>query len=486
MKLEFKETATPYQNAFGFYRNLTENGTLPALLMESKTVNLAYGKRSIVAANLALKVSGKNDSFDIEALTEQGRILLGEFSEEDFPFATSYQQNYNKVNGKFIRGFDPDLSEEQRIMKTSAGSFLKSFLQKFSTDNKYAGLYGAIAYDFVRNFEKIGHIHDKESGEDFTLFLPGDIYVFDEIKQKGTHYQIQIDGNKTAFESQPLTLHDSSSASRIESIPEEEYITKAASLISDIKNGRFMQCVLSRSISVPLIENPIDAYARLRDINPSPYCFYFDLGGEFLYGSSPEIHAVVEDGDMVIRPLAGTIRRSQNPLEDAMLRIDLQTDPKELSEHSMLVDLARNEVYRLCEPESVRVTEMFKIEEYPNLYHLASGVRGRLREGMDSVDVLLTTLPAGTLSGAPKLEAMIAIEDLEPTRRGFYGGAVGYLTFNGETNTGITIRSVHVKNGYSTVQAGAGIVAGSDPVDEAKEVMLKLERPLQNLEARLK
>ena len=202
---------------------------------------------------------------------------------------------------------------------------------------------------------------------------------------------------------------------------------------------------------------------------------------EFLYGSSPEIHAVVEDGVMKIRPLAGTRRRSKNPLEDAKIRISLQTDPKELSEHIMLVDLARNEAYRLCIPESVRVADVFTVEQYPNLYHLASGVEGKLRTGFDSIDVLLTTIPAGTLSGAPKLEAMKAIEDLEPSRRGFYGGAVGYLTFDGECNTGITIRSVHVDDNISTVQAGAGIVRDSVPETEFGETHLKMEKLLQVL-----
>ena len=486
MKLELKERSIPYQNVFELYKLLTANGTVPALLLESRTINLAYGKQSIVTANLALKVSGKNDSFGIEALTEQGRNLLGEYSREDFPFATSYYQDAYQIKGTLRRDFDPDLVEEERIRKTSAASFLRSLFQNFSTDNRFAGLYGAFAYDFVRNFEDIGHRHDKEPGEDFVLFLPSDIYVFDEIRREGNHYEMQIVGSKEPFRSHNLNLNDTSDL-RFESMSEEEYIGKVTSIISDIKNGRFMQCVLSRSISVPLIEHPLNSYEMLREINPSPYCFFFNFGdGEFLYGSSPEIHAVVEEGEMAIRPLAGTTRRSQNPLEDAMLRIALQNDTKELSEHSMLVDLARSEVYRLCEPESVRVTDMFTVEQYPNLYHLASGVSGRLREGMDSIDVILTTLPTGTLSGAPKVEAMRAIEELENVRRGFYGGAVGYLTFNGDCNTGITIRSVHVKNGLSTVQAGAGIVAGSNPKNEAKEVMLKLSKPLENLEARLK
>jgi len=273
-----------------------------------------------------------------------------------------------------------------------------------------------------------------------------------------------------------------SSAPPVESMSSSEFEQKVARIVSDIRNGRFMQCVLSRSLSFPVVQHPLQTYTRLREINPSPYCFLFNFGeGEFLYGSSPEMHAAVQDGIMQIRPLAGTRRRSANPLEDALARISLLTDAKEMSEHSMLVDLARNDVFRLCEPQSVRVTDMYTVEQYPNLYHLASGVQGKLLDGTDCIDVILTTLPAGTLSGAPKLEAMKAIEELENTRRGFYGGAVGYLTFNGACNTGIIIRSIYVNGRYSTLQAGAGVVLDSVPEKEAGEVMLKLEKPLKLL-----
>lgn len=487
MKLEIKERSIQYQSAFELYNLLTINAAIPALLMESRTINLAYGRRSIIAANLALKISGKNEGFRVEALTEQGVNLLREFSKEDFPFIVSYQQETNYIEGKFQRKSDANLTEIERVRKTSAASLLRAILQKFSTDdesNRYAGLYGAFAYDFVRNFENIGNRHDREPGEDFVLFFPTEIYAFDDIRKLGAHYEIKVEGGKLPFKPHKLNLN--TGGQRYESMSEAEYMEKVASIIRDIKEGRFMQCVLSRSISVPLVEHPIYSYERLRKINPSPYCFFFSLGeGEFLYGSSPEIHALVEEGIMTIRPLAGTIKRSQNPLEDAQLRIKLQTDKKELREHSMLVDLARHEVYRLCDPRSVVVTDMFTVEQYTNLYHLASGVKGRLNHGFDSIDVILTTLPAGTLSGAPKLEAMIAIEELEERRRGFYGGAVGYLTFNGDCNTGITIRSVNVKNGFSTVQAGAGVVADSKPENEAAEVMLKLDKQLTNLEGTL-
>ena len=486
MEIGSIEKEIPYQDAFGLYSSMTRNGKIPALLMESRTINLAYGRQSLIASNLALKITGKNESFRIEALTEQGLNMLSEFSEKDFPFATSYSRDSVNINGTFNRYFDPNQDLSERIRSINVSKFLRATSGKFQTENPYAGLYGAFAYDFVRNFEAIGNVHDKEPGEDFILFVPTEIYVFDDIKEKGTHHILNIKGSKKPFKDYQLKIGHNTDSKK-ESMSEEEYAGKVASIISDIKNGRFMQCVLSRSISIPLVEHPLNSYQRLRDINPSPYCFFFNFGnGQFLYGSSPEIHALVENNTLTIRPLAGTVPRSKNPLDDAELRIKLLTDPKERSEHMMLVDLARNDVSRMCKSGSIRITDLLTVEEYPNLHHLASGVQGKLNGRFDSIDSLLTTIPAGTLSGAPKLEAMKAIEQLEKTRRGFYGGAVGYVIFNGDCNTGITIRSVYVNDGFSTVQAGAGIVLDSVPEKEVAEVRLKLEKPLKNLEAGLK
>ena len=489
MNLNYRKTEIEYQDAFQLYRQLTEGAKIPALLMESRTRNLAYGSQSIIAANPILKVTGKNDAFGIYACSPYGGdVLLPQFSKEDFPFALKLEgtgfraePELSGIEGAISREFNPDHIEEDRVKNAGMSRFLRAMLGKFQSDNKYAGLYRAFAYDFARNFENIGNRHDTASGQDFVLFLPADIYVFDDIRQMAVHYQLKVMGRTTYLKDAPLAIIPYSN-SRQESMPEGEFTEKARSIQSDIKNGRYMQCVLSRSVSIPLKEHPIRAYERLRGRNPSPYNYFFNFGrGEFLYGSSPEIHAVVEDGVMRLRPLAGTRKRSNNPLEDAYLRISLQTDPKERMEHIMLADLARNEAYRLCIPDSVKVTDVFTVEQYPNLCHLASGVEGRLGKGLDSIDVLLTTIPAGTLSGAPKLEAMKAIEVLENTRRGFYGGAVGYLTFNGNCNTGITIRSVHVNENISTVQAGAGIVLDSVPEEEFGETRLKMEKLLQVL-----
>ena len=487
MKLDIIEKNIEYADVFEVYKSIIENNT-QALLMESRTKNLAYGKQSIIATGLALKISGKNDYFKIEALNEQGVNLLKEFSKEDFQFASECRQKSDCLEGCVSKIYLPGATEDERIKLSGQARFLKSVMKKFESDNEYAGLYGAVAYDFARNFEDIGEIHEKEEGNDYTLFLPAEIYVFDDIKEKAIKHELQIRGSKIPFKENASSPTYGSGKTELElCLTDKEYIEKVSFLVDEIKKGRFMQCVLSRSVSMRLVEPILHSYSKIRERNPSPYNFFFDLGdSEFLYGASPEIHAVVEDGNLTIRPLAGTIRRSSNAYDDAMRRIRLLTDKKEISEHSMLVDLARNEVYRLCEPESVKVEDMYTIEAYPNLYHLASGVKGRLKEGFDSIDVLLTTIPAGTLSGAPKKEAMKAIEQLETHRRGYYGGLVGYLSFNDNMNTGITIRSVHVKNNNSLVQSGAGIVKNSDPYKELEEIILKSSKQLEAIGGRLK
>tara|TARA_Y100000310_G_scaffold343217_1_gene449842 strand:- start:2383 stop:3831 length:1449 start_codon:yes stop_codon:yes gene_type:complete len=475
-------TKNDLEYGFNFYKSLTEFGSVPSLLMESKTQELAYGRRSIVATNLALKVTGKNNSYRIEALTDQGLNLLDLFSSDDFPFSESYEVAGAVLEGTFDTGFDSNATETERIRGSGVSKYLRALCRKFETSEPYVGLYGAFAYDFVRHFEDIGDRHKDGPGNDFTLFLPGDVYVFDEVGNRGVHYSIGVGGDKTPFEKNSMTVTNPLEG-RVESMSDSDFKASVSEIRSGIIGGRFMQCVLSKSISLPVMEAPFKSYSRLRDINPSPYCFFFNFGGgEFLYGSSPEIHAVVENGKMVVRPLAGTQPRTGNPLNDAKLRREFLKDKKERSEHLMLVDLSRSEVYRLCEPRSVSVTDTLTIEEYPNLYHLASGVEGTLKPEFDSIDVLLTTLPAGTLSGSPKKEAMRAIEELEPDRRGYYGGAIGYLGFDGDCNTGITIRSVHVVDGRSTVQAGAGIVLDSNPENELDEINLKLSKPLKNLE----
>ncbi len=249
-----------------------------------------------------------------------------------------------------------------------------------------------------------------------------------------------------------------------------------ASLVAEIRAGEMLQAVLARRFSVPTALRAFDLYRALRRINPSPYLFYLDLRDvapeAALVGASPELLVRVRDGEVVSRPIAGTRPRDEDPAADAALEAELRADPKELAEHAMLVDLARNDVGRVAQPASVEVPMLRSIERYSHVMHLVSEVRGRLREDLDAFDAVRAAFPAGTVSGAPKVRAMQAIAGLEGERRGPYGGAIGFFS-PADVEAAITIRSVLLRDGVAHVQAGAGIVADSIAERESAEVAAK-------------
>jgi anthranilate synthase component 1 len=238
--------------------------------------------------------------------------------------------------------------------------------------------------------------------------------------------------------------------------------------------GDVFQVVLSQRLEMPLTAEPFDLYRALRSLNPSPYLYFLELDGFSLVGSSPEVLVRVEDGRVTVRPIAGTRPRGATPEEDRALALDLREDEKELAEHRMLVDLGRNDIGRVAEYGSVDVPELMVVERYSHVMHLASQVEGKLRGGSSAMDVLKACFPAGTVSGAPKVRAMEIIDELETVRRGPYAGAVGYFSWGGMAmDTAITIRTVVVKDGKAYVQAGAGVVADSDPAREYEETLSK-------------
>lgn len=248
-----------------------------------------------------------------------------------------------------------------------------------------------------------------------------------------------------------------------------EYEASVERCLEYIAAGDIFQVVVSQRFQAELATHPFSVYRALRTINPSPYMFYLDLDGEVATGSSPEVMVKVEDGRVTVRPIAGTIRRGATPEEDAALIERMLADPKEQAEHIMLVDLGRNDIGRVAEVGSVKVEERMVVESYSHLHHIVSLVSGRLRPGVDCLDAFRATFPAGTLSGAPKVRAMEIIEEAEKTRRGLYGGAVGYVDFHGNLDTCIAIRTVFMKGGQAYVQVGAGIVADSVPQREQRE-----------------
>jgi anthranilate synthase component 1 len=249
-----------------------------------------------------------------------------------------------------------------------------------------------------------------------------------------------------------------------------------------IVDGDVMQVVLSQRMSKPFKAHPLALYRSLRSLNPSPYMFYFDFEDFHVVGASPEILVRLEDGTVTGRPIAGTRRRGATPEEDAALAAELLADPKERAEHLQLLDLGRNDIGRVAKTGTVKVTEQYVIERYSHVMHIVSNVEGRLKDDEGPVSVLKATFPAGTVSGAPKVRAMEIIDELEPTKRGVYAGAVGYLGFNGDMDLAIAIRTAVLKDGRIYVQAGAGIVADSDPDAEWQETLSKARAQLRAAE----
>ncbi|MEK7367753.1 MAG: anthranilate synthase component I family protein, partial [candidate division NC10 bacterium] len=245
-----------------------------------------------------------------------------------------------------------------------------------------------------------------------------------------------------------------------------------------VRAGDIIQAVLSRRLEIPTSADPFDIYRALRIINPSPYMYYLRLGDLRLVGSSPEVLVRLEEGRIDLRPIAGTRPRGRDEAEDRRLEQELLADPKERAEHIMLVDLGRNDVGRVAEVGSVEVNELMVTERYSHVMHIVSNVRARLQPERDAFDLLRACFPAGTVTGAPKIRAMEIIEELEPVKRGPYAGAVGYFSFSGNMDTCITIRTILCRPGRAYIQAGAGIVADSDPAREYQETASKAEAML--------
>ncbi len=250
----------------------------------------------------------------------------------------------------------------------------------------------------------------------------------------------------------------------------KDAVVKAKQYIVD---GDIMQVVLSQRLTIPFNAPPLDLYRALRSLNPSPYMYYLDLGDHHIVGSSPEILVRLEDEQVTVRPIAGTRPRGANEAEDNALEKELLADPKELAEHLMLIDLGRNDAGRVSKTSTVKLTDKMVVERYSHVMHIVSNVTGDLKEGLSAMDVLRATFPAGTVSGAPKIRAMEIIDEFEPVKRGIYSGAVGYLSWNGNMDTAIAIRTAVIKDKHLSIQAGAGIVYDSVPENEWAETMNK-------------
>ena len=367
------------------------------------------------------------------------------------------------------------------------------------------GAVGYLAYDTVKYFEKVPiPVNDPFELPESQFMFVDTLLVFDHIRHKikvVTHIHLDETQMDEAYQKaterietlvkrlqEPLLLDKTErkrQANSIEissNVTEEEFKNKVKKVKEYIYAGDIIQAVLSQRLSKKTEAEPFDIYRALRTLNPSPYMYFLELDGFHIVGASPELLVRGDDGIVYNFPLAGTRPRGASPSEDDALAEELKADEKERAEHIMLVDLGRNDVGRVAEAGSVEVTDLMRVVKYSNVMHLESEVRGKLRQDKDAYDALRSCLPAGTLSGAPKIRAIEILSELEGERRGPYGGAVGYFGFDGAMDTAITIRTMVIKNGTAYIQAGGGIVADSIPESEYQETLHKARAALRALE----
>ena len=406
-----------------------------------------------------------------------------------------------------VRGHDICVAENGVPVETCRSddplAFVEAFQQRYRAPDLdqlpafNGGLVGYFGYDTVRYVEPrlaASCPPDKLGNPDILLMLSDELVVFDNLAGVITlivhvdpaqpdayaRAQQRLDALAATMAGpapelpSPLTVPGDLPESAFESeVGEEGYSAMVERVKAYTLAGDVMQVVPSQRLSTPFTADPVNLYRALRRLNPSPYMFYLDLDDFYIVGSSPEILARVEGDDITLRPIAGTRRRGHSEEEDKAMEAELLADPKEIAEHLMLIDLGRNDVGRVAQTGTVVVTDQMVVERYSHVMHIVSNVTGKLKAGMTAMDVLRASLPAGTLSGAPKVRAMEIIDELEPVKRGVYGGAVGYLGFNGNMDTAIAIRTAVIKNQRLYVQAGGGIVADSVPRLEWKETMNK-------------
>jgi anthranilate synthase component I len=358
------------------------------------------------------------------------------------------------------------------------------------------GGVGYFAYDLVRQFEKLPTLAEDDLGlDDYQVMYFSTILAFDHLRHRihiitnifndrgaenleGKYQDAllrieQIEKRLTIPISLPSPAPQPSLPEPVSNVSESSYYANVATAKSHIYAGDIFQVVLSQRFAMQVCCDPFDIYRALRFVNPSPYMFFLRMDNLHLVGASPEMLVKVQDGRVEYGPIAGTRPRGKTPEEDAHLSRELLSDEKERAEHIMLVDLGRNDLGRVCNFGSVKVTDLMRIEKYSHVMHLVSSVEGRLRSDLDCFHALESCLPAGTVSGAPKVRAMEIIEALEPRRRGVYGGAVGYVDFSGNLDTCIALRTLVIKDGIAYIQAGGGIVADSHPQREREESINK-------------
>lgn len=442
-----------------------------------------------------LKLANRPYSYLLESV--QGGERFGRYSFVGLPAITRIE-----AYGNHIRVINGQKVEEQEVEDPLA--FINDYMSQFKAapykglPRFCGGLVGYFSYDTVRYVEHklAGYARpDVLNTPDILLLLSEELAVVDNLSGK-LYLIVYVDpavegayqAGKKRLEKlleklrQPIAIPTEQAVEQADAVSEfreSDFLSAVERAKQYIYDGDIMQVVLSQRTSKPYHASTLALYRALRSLNPSPYMFYYHFDDFYVVGASPEILVRLEDDNVTVRPIAGTRPRGKNPQQDAELAADLLADPKERAEHVMLMDLGRNDIGRVAQTGSIRVTENMQIENYSHVMHIVSNVEGKIKPGLNAMDVLRATFPAGTVSGAPKVRAMEIVDELEISKRGVYAGAVGYLGFNGDMDLAIAIRTAVIKDGKLHVQAGAGIVADSVPENEWIETQNKAKAILR-------
>jgi anthranilate synthase len=474
------------------------------VLYESVDISRVYGRYSLAVLDAPLLVEGKDDMFHLRALNQRGQGILAQLSAADFPCSQDVHHTAEGLYGTVPCERRP-VAEDERLQLNNISQVIRQLLHVFRCDDRFLGLYGAFAYDFVRLFEPLPNRLPPIATQDFRLFMPDMLLFYDHLRERAVLYVYDfLDSTTpaTALVRQRLEALDArvpalapSSRARLRHKLEsdtgrEAFMAAVDAAREQMRQGEFFEVVLSHSYMGRYNRSPLELYRRFREINPSPYQFYVDYGDEALVGASPEMFVRVEHGVVQQRPISGTVPRGTDSLTDYHNMMRLLNSEKEKSELDMLIDLARNDVSRVCEP-GVSVSDYRFVEKYSRVMHTVAQVEGRLSPGLTAFDAFIASLNAGTLTGAPKAAAMAYIEAAEHSRRGYYGGNVGYLTFSGQLDTGIIIRTAHLvrrpleaEESYEVrVRVGSTLLYDSDPASEYAETEAKARALMEALDS---
>ena len=488
---------------------LSERGTYPhAFLLESADVHSGSAERSLGCAEPCLRLSGRGAGFELLALNRTGEKMIAAVAPA-LDFADILETTPTRLTGRLPKP-RAGLEERERLREPGPMDLLRALKNAFVPESGAGfppgGLFGALAYDFIDQFERLpGGQDDPHPTPDYVFYFADHLFLVDHIHDRtvlvATALGLPDSEEEYARAQENLRRMEEvvASAPELEALPappeadaavtdlsDAEYESVVEKLKEHILAGDVFQIVPSRSFEAPAVEDGLTTYRRLRALNPSPYMFFLRMDDDTLLGASPETALKVSGGRAEIRPIAGTKPRGlrDGVIDrdlDARYEAELKLDAKELAEHVMLVDLARNDVARVSKAGTRRVDRLITIEKYSHVQHLVSSVSGELRDDFDPLHAYLATMNMGTLTGAPKVEAMRLLRETERTRRGYYGGAVGYWMLDGDFDTCIVIRSLHLSGGKAIARAGAGVVYDSVPEREADETRRKAAAPLAAL-----